>query len=76
MNAGGRSVKGQWSQRRDRLTIFFDVPAIVPGQRRIDREPANRETALTIDLVNDTTLVLSGPMLQRPDGTATFLRVK
>jgi hypothetical protein len=74
MSGGPRNMKGQWSQAGDMLTVLFDVPAA--GQRRIDREPTTRETSFTIDLVNDTTLILTGPFLQRAEGPVAFLRVK
>ena len=78
MSGGMRTSKGQWSQQGNSLTILFERPSTVPGnRRRVDPEPRSGEASLTIDLVNDTTLVLTGQVLGRPDHMpATFLRVK
>jgi hypothetical protein len=77
MNAGGQSVKGEWSQRGGQLLILFDTPPPSDNRRRADPDARSREVSLTIDLVNDTTLVLTGPLLHsRDNAPATFLRVK
>jgi hypothetical protein len=76
LNASERSVRGEWSQRGEQLLVLFDTPPVAPGRRRIDPAPLNRETSLTIDLADDTTLVLTGAMFQRNGTPSTFLRVK
>jgi len=79
LSAGGQTTKGQWAQRGDQLLILFDVPAPQqPRQRNplLETPARTREVPVTIDLANETTLVLTGALLGRRDATMTLLRVK
>jgi len=79
LSAGGQTTKGQGAQRGDQLLILFDVPAPQqPRQRNplLETPARTREVPVTIDLANETTLVLTGALLGRRDATMTLLRVK
>jgi hypothetical protein len=74
-------VKGDWMQSGDQLDLLLSPPAARGDDpNRHERPhvgmpvPAGR-VRLTIDHLDDTTLVLTGPLLNSSPRTLTFLRV-
>ena len=69
-------MKGEWAQHGSKLTLVLSGEA---NQRGSGQAPGQAPTTLdfTIDLVNETTLVLTGSLDEgRKPATMTFLRVK
>jgi hypothetical protein len=71
---GGSSSKGEWTQSGDQLLLVLDSPVMEGSRKRVERGESRR--LMDIDLVDDTTLVLTGELSRDAKSTATFIRVK